>query len=151
MNYIFPFVAVVLGALLILVGKSTVKKRLPLLLAFSGAFLLATTITTLLPELFTQKNATIISYWVLVGIVVQIALENLTKGAEHGHIHLHHNSNLPWALVFGLSLHAFIEGFPIHQHEELLWAITVHKLPIAMLLVAALWKIQSSFIHKFLV
>lgn len=150
MNYILPFLAVVLGALFIMVGKTTIKKRLPLLLAFSGAFLLATTITAVLPELFSHKELTI-SYWILGGIVVQIALENLTKGAEHGHIHLHHNANLPWALVIGLSLHAFMEGFPIHQHEELLWAITVHKLPIAMLLVAALWKNQSSGIHKFLV
>lgn len=150
MNYTLPFLAVILGALFVLIGKSTIKKQLPFLLAFSGAFLLATTITAVLPELFKQEYSNI-SYWVLAGIVVQIALENLTKGAEHGHVHVHNKSKLPWALVIGISLHAFIEGFPIHQHEELLWAITIHKLPIAMLLVSALWKKNSSTFRKFLV
>lgn len=150
MNYTLPFLAVILGALFVLIGKSTIKKQLPFLLAFSGAFLLATTITAVLPELFKQEYSNI-SYWVLAGIVVQIALENLTKGAEHGHVHVHNKSKLPWALVIGISLHAFIEGFPIHQHEELLWAITIHKLPIAMLLVSALWKKNASTFRKFLV
>ena len=148
MNYILPFLAVALGALFVLIGKSTVRKQLPLLLAFSGAFLLATTITAVFPEVFVHGNGHI-SYWVLAGIMVQIALENLTKGAEHGHIHAHGNSSLPWALVIGLSLHAFIEGFPIAQHQELLWAVAIHKLPIAMLLVAALWKSKSSIMRKF--
>lgn len=148
MNYILPFLAVSLGALFVLIGKSTVRKQLPLLLAFSGAFLLATTITAVFPEVFVHGNGHI-SYWVLAGIMVQIALENLTKGAEHGHIHAHGNSSLSWALVIGLSLHAFIEGFPIAQHQELLWAVAIHKLPIAMLLVAALWKTKSSMMRKF--
>ena len=149
MNYILPFLAVALSVLFVLIGKSTLLKQLPLLLAFSGAFLLATTITALFPELFVHGNSHI-SYWVLAGIVVQIALENLTKGAEHGHIHTNDNSNLPWALVIGLSLHAFIEGFPIAQHQELLWAVAIHKLPIAMLLVVALWHSKSSLRRKFL-
>ena len=148
MNYILPFLAVALGALFVLIGKSTVRKQLPLLLAFSGAFLLATTITAVFPEVFVHGIGHI-SYWVLAGIMVQIALENLTKGAEHGHNHAHGNSSLPWALVIGLSLHAFIEGFPIAQHQELLWAVAIHKLPIAMLLVAALWKTKSSMMRKF--
>jgi zinc transporter ZupT len=148
MNYILPFLAVALGALFVLIGKSTIRKQLPLLLSFSGAFLLATTITAVFPEVFVHGNGHI-SYWVLAGIMVQIALENLTKGAEHGHIHTHGNSSLPWALVIGLSLHSFIEGFPIAQHQELLWAVAIHKLPIAMLLVAALWQTKSSMIRKF--
>ena len=150
MNYILPFLAVALGAIFVLIGKSAVRKQLPLLLAFSGAVLLATTVTAVFPEVFVHGNGHI-SYWVLAGIMVQIALENLTKGAEHGHIHAHGNSSLPWALVIGLSLHAFIEGFPIAQHQELLWAVAIHKLPIAMLLVAALWKTKSSLTRKFLI
>ena len=148
MNYILPFLAVALGAIFVLIGKSTLKKQLSLLLAFSGAFLLATTITAVFPEIFVHGNSQT-SYWVLAGIVVQIALENLTKGAEHGHIHIHGNANLPWALVIGISLHAFIEGFPIAQHQELLWAVAIHKLPVAMLLVTALWQSKSSMTRKF--
>jgi len=147
MNIVLPLFSVILGALLVLAGAAKSQKRLKLLLAFSGAFLLSTTVTALLPEVFDHSNATI-SYWILGGIVVQLVLENLSKGAEHGHIHVHNSSKLPWALLIGLSLHAFIEGFPIHHHKELLWAIVVHKLPIAMLLTIALWQTKISLLAK---
>ena len=81
MNYILPFLAVALGAIFVLIGKSALRKQLPLLLAFSGAFLLATTITAVFPEVFIHGNGHI-SYWVLGGIVIQIALENITKAAR---------------------------------------------------------------------
>lgn len=143
MSLLIPFITVLLGASFVFLGISNNKNRLRLLLAFSGAFLLSTTITSLLPDLFSYNNPSV-SYWILAGIVVQIILENLTKGAEHGHIHLRHDSQLPWTLLIGLSLHAFIEGFPIHEHHELLWAIVVHKLPIAILLTAAIWQTKTS-------
>ncbi|MGB0444149.1 MAG: ZIP family metal transporter [Flavobacteriaceae bacterium] len=143
MNIILPFLSVLLGAVLVSFGLTKSQKRVRLLLAFSGAFLLSTTITALLPEIFTHADAAI-SYWILGGIVVQVVLENISKGAEHGHMHIHKISKLPWALLIGLSLHAFIEGFPIHHHAELLWAIVVHKLPIAMLFTAALWRTKST-------
>ncbi|MGB1080775.1 MAG: ZIP family metal transporter [Flavobacteriaceae bacterium] len=143
MNIILPFLSVLLGAVLVSFGLTKSQKRVRLLLAFSGAFLLSTTITALLPEIFAHADAAI-SYWILGGIVVQVVLENISKGAEHGHMHIHKNSKLPWVLLIGLSLHAFIEGFPIHHHAELLWAIVVHKLPIAMLFTAALWCTKST-------
>ena len=71
MNYIFPFLAVALGALFVLIGNSALRKQLPLLLTFSGAFQLATTITAIFPEVFVHGNGHVI-YWV-AGIVVQIA------------------------------------------------------------------------------
>ncbi|MGB0255088.1 MAG: ZIP family metal transporter [Flavobacteriaceae bacterium] len=148
MNIALPFFSVILGAALVLAGAAKSQKRLKLLLAFSGAFLLSTTVTALLPEVFGHAETTI-SYWILGGIVAQLVLENLSKGAEHGHIHIHHSSKLPLALLIGLSLHAFIEGFPLHHHHELLWAIVVHKLPIAMLLTAALWRTKISLFAKF--
>lgn len=147
MSFILPFLSVVIGAILVAAGLANSQIRLRLLLAFSGAFLLSTTVSALLPEVFIHGNENI-SYWILAGIVIQIVLENFSKGAEHGHIHVHNNSKLPWALLFGLSLHAFIEGFPIHHHSELMWAIVVHKLPIAMLLTAALWRTNVSKFTK---
>lgn len=147
MSFILPFLSVVIGAILVAAGLANSQIRLRLLLAFSGAFLLSTTVSALLPEVFIHGNENI-SYWILAGIVIQIVLENFSKGAEHGHIHVHNNSKLPWALLFGLSLHAFIEGFPIHHHSELMWAIVVHKLPIAMLLTAALWRTNVSNFTK---
>lgn len=143
MSLLLPFLAVILGALLVVFGFAKSQERLKLLLAFSGAFLLATAIISLLPEVFAHSEAQV-SYWILAGIVIQVLLESLSKGAEHGHIHVKGNGTLPWALFIGLSLHAFIEGLPIHEHQELLWAIVVHKLPITMLLTAALWKTATT-------
>lgn len=148
MTFLLPFLSVGLGALLVSFGLIKSQVRLKLLLAFSGAYLLATTITALLPELFQTSNSSV-SYWILAGIVVQVILEHLSKGAEHGHFHINNSSKLPWALVIGLSLHAFIEGLPVHHHEELLWAIVVHKLPIAMLLTAALWRTKLAVSTRF--
>ena len=136
--------------MLVFFGVAKYKLRLQLLLAFSGAFLLATTITVVLPEIFNHADRSI-SYWILIGIVVQIILENLTQGAEHGHLHIHKNKNIPWVLIVGIYLHALIEGLPIHHHEELLWAVVVHKLPIAMLITAALWQTKASKTSKLLI
>lgn len=147
MNLILPFLSVALGAILVFFGLSKSQERLRLLLAFSGTFLLATTITSLLPEIFAHGNSEV-SYWILAGIIIQVVLENISKGAEHGHIHIQNDSKLPWALFIGLSLHAFIEGFPIHNHTKLLWAIVVHKLPIAMLLTASLWRTKTLLIYR---
>ena len=150
MSLVLPFFAVFLGALLVFFGVAKSKVRLQLLLAFSGAFLLATTITVVLPEIFSHGNG-FISYWILVGIVIQIILENLTHGAEHGHLHINSSKKIPWVLIVGIYLHAFIEGLPIHHHEELLWAVVVHKLPIAMLITAALWQTKASKTSKLLI
>ena len=147
MNYILPFLSIVLGVLFVVFGIIKSHKHLKLILAFSGAFLLSTAIISLLPEVFAHSDSNV-SYWILAGIVIQIILESLSKGAEHGHIHVQDNGALPWSLFIGLSLHAFIEGLPINEHQELLWAIVVHKLPIAMLLAAALWKTTTSIKNK---
>jgi zinc transporter ZupT len=43
----------------------------------------------------------------------------------------------PWALFISLCLHSFMEGIPLannHHHDHLLWAIVIHKIPIAIIL-----------------
>ena len=40
----------------------------------------------------------------------------------------------PWLLFISLSIHAILEGFPLHSNENLLFGIIVHKLPIAIIL-----------------
>ena len=52
MIFLLPFLSVILGYAIALVLKPTNKKNLKLLLAFSGAFLLALTVTHLLPEVY---------------------------------------------------------------------------------------------------
>lgn len=147
--YLLPIFAVFIGSLLIYLWRPKNLQSIKLLLAFSGAFLLGTTIISLIPSVFTNGNEDI-SYWILAGIIIQIMLEQLSKGAEHGHIHTS-EKRIPLTLVTGLYLHALIEGFPIHRHNDLLWAIIIHKLPIAMLLTLAIWQTKFKFSKKVII
>ncbi|QOD61483.1 ZIP family metal transporter [Polaribacter haliotis] len=136
MSYILLVLSVLLGSTLVFVIKPS-KKIVRLLLAFSGSYLLSVTILHLLPDVYTiNSDATIVGVFILVGIILQSVLESFSKGAEHGHIHIHSDGKkFPTLLFVSLCLHAFSEGLPIHHADDnLLWAIVVHKIPIAIVL-----------------
>ena len=156
MNYIFLFGSVFLGVLLVLFVKPN-KFFTKLLLAFSGAYLLSVAILHLLPEVYkTDINTKLIGIFILGGIVLQSALESFSKGAEHGHVHLHATDKaFPTLLFISLSIHAFSEGLPIlHAGDNLLWAIVVHKVPVAIVLTSSLlyarFSNTTTFIFLFL-
>ncbi|RZS90426.1 ZIP family metal transporter [Aquimarina brevivitae] len=136
LDYILTILAVVFGAAIVLLIKPESPKKLKLLLAFSGAFLLAITIFDLLPEVFEDNikpKAT--GVWIMIGILLQKVLEYFSKGAEHGHIHLDkQTSQIPVLLFCSLGIHALLEGFPIHHTDGILIGIIIHKIPIAMIL-----------------
>lgn len=135
MNYLLPVLAVILGYIFVVILKPQRKRNLKLLLAFSGAFLLSLTVFDLLPEVYESQNTKTIGILIMSGILLQIFLEFFSKGAEHGHVHTDKNIKVfPWLLFVSLSIHSVLEGFPIHQHETLIYGIVIHKLPIAMLL-----------------
>lgn len=103
-------------------------------MAFSGAFLLSITVFELLPEVFKVSSKSV-GVYIMGGILLQIFLEFFSKGAEHGHVHLHsENKHFPWILFISLSIHAFMEGFPISEENNLLIAIIIHKIPVAIIL-----------------
>lgn len=103
-------------------------------LAFSGAFLLSMTIQELLPEVFEMPTDRI-GIFILCGILLQIILEYFSRGAEHGHVHLHSsNRDFPWLLFISLSVHALLEGFPISEKNNILVGVMVHKIPVAVIL-----------------
>ena len=134
MIYLLLFASVILGYIVSLVFSKKGIKYTGLYLAFSGAFLLSITVFELLPEVFAHANKDI-AIWVMIGILVQIFLEFFSKGAEHGHIHLHDKRKMfPWVLFASLSAHALMEGLPISEHNNMLWAIIVHKVPVAIIL-----------------
>jgi len=136
MSYILLFLSVIVGFLLVFVKKPSTK-IVRLLLAFSGAYLLSVTILHLLPEVYSEAtDFKKIGVFILGGIILQSVLESFSKGAEHGHIHIHSDGNkFPVLLFISLCLHAFSEGLPIHNaNDNLLWAIIVHKIPIAIVL-----------------
>ncbi|MFK8060287.1 MAG: ZIP family metal transporter [Polaribacter sp.] len=155
MSYILLIASVFIGSLLVFIIKPN-KKIVRLLLAFSGAYLLSVTILHLLPEVYTEStDYKRIGIFILVGIIIQSVLESFSKGAEHGHIHIHSDGKeFPTLLFFSLCLHAFSEGLPIHNSDNnLLWAIVVHKIPIAIVLTTFLihTKYSKKIVFVFLI
>lgn len=142
--YLYPVLAVVLGIVVVMLTnhkKTTLSK---LLLSFSGSFLLALTLFDLLPEVYEHLSAKQTGLYIMCGILLQIILEFFSKGAEHGHIHIHQQeSKFPVLLFLSLCIHSFLEGFPIHQHNDMVYGVFVHKVPIAMLITTYL--LQSNF------
>ena len=139
-------VSVVIGGGLVdlLKKKST---NIKLLLSFSGGFLLTIIFTHILPESYSEIEST--GYFILIGFFLQLVLEYFSKGAEHGHTHLHDvASHFPIAIFVSLSIHAFVEAIPInhgvghahvHAHDhfhmnDLYWGVFIHKIPVAVAL-----------------
>ena len=144
-NYLLPIAAVVLGFVFVLMFKPSKQANLKLLLAFSGAFLLSITVFNLLPSIFEHDNAKHIGLFIMFGILLQIFLEFFSKGAEHGHVHVHSNQQMfPWVLFVSLSIHSILEGFPLHNHHTLVYGIVVHKFPIAIILSSFFFASQLS-------
>lgn len=134
-NFILPIITVLIGYVFVLVFKPTKQKNLKLLLAFSGAFLLSITVFNFLPEVFNNNNDKTIGLFIMIGILLQIILEFFSKGAEHGHVHLSKNESVfPWLLFISLSIHSVLEGLPIEAHDNLIYGIIIHKLPVAIIL-----------------
>ncbi len=133
MNIIVLFIAVIIGVIIVYLLKPK-KIITQLLLSFSGAYLLAITITHLLPEVFINSDKKIGAF-IILGLLIQLVMDYFSKGAEHGHIHIHGNK-FPIILFISLCLHAFTEGIPLagNEHHKLLWAIVVHKIPITIVL-----------------
>ncbi len=135
MNYTILILAVAFGYGLVFLFKPKTN-QVHFFLSFSGAYLLSITVLSLLPEVFENKYNNI-GLFILLGVVFQTVLEYLSKGAEHGHIHSHDfDRNVPWLLLISLSMHAFLEGMPLglEENQDLLWAVVIHKIPIAVIL-----------------
>jgi len=121
---------------------------------FSGAFLFALTVTHLMPELFAMVfgkhgykasgvDLHLVGIFILLGYFLQSIIETLTKGVEHGHLHIHeHDTHVssPLLLTVSLFFHGLLDGAVlIHSHggehgNALLAGILIHKLPVAFVL-----------------
>lgn len=115
------------------------------LLIVSAGFLITICLNEVFPEVYSGENHNI-GLWVIGGVLLQMLLENLTKGFEHGHFH-HHTEDkniLPLALMVGLFIHAFLEGIPLSNETVILspylTGILVHNIPISFILGAFLVK-----------
>ncbi|MBZ9652937.1 ZIP family metal transporter [Psychroflexus montanilacus] len=143
MNILLPIVAVLLGfGISYFVYQKSVT--INLLLAFSGSFLLSVTVLEFLPDIYTSGEKSI-GIYILGGILLQIILEYLSGGAEHGHFHLSkEKKDFPFVLFISLCIHAFLEGIPIHGNDHLLYAVIVHKVPIAIIIASFLFNTSLS-------
>lgn len=137
------------GFIILRLGKP-LKLDLKYLLVFAGAFIFSITIVHLLPELFTAaSNPQMVGLFVLLGFFMQIFLDFLTTGVEHGHLHKHehHGGFSPYMLMIGLCIHAVMDGsILVHSGDQatdehgtgLLVGILLHKIPAAIALVTVL-------------
>ncbi|GAB4138707.1 MAG: hypothetical protein Fur0041_13720 [Bacteroidia bacterium] len=139
------------------------EKPMRLLLAYSGAFLFGISLLHLVPELY-EQNGEHIGIWILAGFLLQLLLEYISEGIEHGHAHIdtkhhhQHNGAVPWGVVTGLSLHSFLEGMPLGMESgeapiftPFLTGIVLHNIPIAVAFMGLLIHLKVSrskaFIH----
>lgn len=114
------------------------------LLILSAGFLITICLNEVFPQVYTAEAGRSLGIFVIGGVLLQMVLEALTKGFEHGHFHHHSEHNiLPFALMVGLFIHAFIEGIPLaneeHDFSPYLLGIVFHNLPISFILGAFLF------------
>ncbi|MEM6966107.1 MAG: ZIP family metal transporter [Bacteroidota bacterium] len=146
-DYLILFFSVLLGGGTAFYFQRNNKNILQLVLSFSGSFILGISVLHLMPVAFSEKGNAV-GLLILFGFFVQLLLEQLSRGVEHGHIHKPHHRRNSFALqvLLGLCIHAFFEGIPLtndevhahHHHHHLLWGIILHKAPAAFALVLLL-------------
>jgi zinc transporter ZupT len=145
-QYVLLFAGVLMGGAGALAFRQQAQ-LLKLLQSFSGAYIFGIIVLHLLPEVYADSKNTQIGFWILGGFFIQILLEQLTHGVEHGHLELPNSKNksssLAWQVLFGLSIHALIEGVPLNgqgvgEPSHLLWSVLLHKIPESFALILLL-------------
>ncbi len=158
MTYLLLFLSVAAGVAAVLFFKPEDKRKIKVLISFAGAYIFTITVLHLLPEAYSgtavaspqsgaHNSGFSIGLLVLAGFFVQLLLEFFSQGIEHGHAHHDHNHSgkIPIGMMFGLCIHAFIEGMPLgghlnheHSQEMLLVGIIIHNIPVSIVLFSML-------------
>ncbi|MDF2933447.1 MAG: zinc permease [Chryseobacterium sp.] len=149
MIFILLILSVIAGVFL---GKFFGKKEqfAKNLLVLSAGFLITICLNEVFPQVYSSEISENLGIFVIGGVLLQMILEALTKGFEHGHFHHHNESSniLPVALMVGLFIHAFIEGIPLANETNplspYLLGILFHNLPISFILGAFLFNRSGS-------
>ncbi len=133
MSILLPFLSVVLGFLATFLIKKGAR-AIQHLLSYSGALLLAVTVFEFLPKVYQNYSSTI-GLLIMGGVLLQVVLEFLSKGAEHGHTHIDEpTQQFPFLLFISLCIHSLMEGFPIANDTHLLIGVVIHKIPVAIII-----------------
>jgi len=154
MDYLVLLSSIVFGALTVFGLKLTDARRVKLLNAFTGAYLIALVMLHLLPDLYEPTEGValkplLIGGFILFGFFIQIAMDSISMGIEHGHAHELHG-RMAYGVLGGLCIHAFVEALALgqasaqptaheqSQHHFLLVSIVVHNYPISIALLGML-------------
>ena len=144
--FIALFFPVVLSGLSLFIFK-TGERALKLIIAFGGAFLLSLSFVELIPEIYKSSLSGTIGLYILLGFFIQLLLDFLTKGVEHGHHehHVHKHTINPIPIMIGICIHSFLEGMPLainnaapQLKNTLLTGIVIHNIPISIVLMGML-------------
>ncbi|HAV65174.1 MAG TPA: ZIP family metal transporter [Verrucomicrobiales bacterium] len=163
MSYLILFLSVAVGAVLVLIWQPSDRRKIKLLTAFGGAYILSVTSLHLLPEVFgggahqhgdhAHNGFPIMGLCLLLGFFVQLILDYVSQGIEHGHAHHHaHDGKVPWGMLIGLCIHAYLEGtplahenhvghehaLPVEVHNALLVGIVMHNVPVSIVFMSML-------------
>lgn len=151
-EYALLFLTSLFGGAMAFFFKKIPRAQLKNILAFSGAYILGIVVLHLLGDVYGSgfKDA---GRWILVGFFIQLLLDFLSKGIEHGHVHASHEPGRAFLaqIMLGLCLHAFFEGLPLgghagfhenHGHADgpngLLIGIILHETPASFTLASLL-------------
>ena len=152
MDYLVLLSTIALGAATVFLARLDAPRHIRLVNTFTGAFLLSLTLLHLLPELYHDHDhkhdvrPLVIGALMLAGFFVQVALDAISMGIEHGHSH-HIHGRMPIGIVLGLCLHAFVEALALGHSDThydaqsrklLLASIAVHNFPVSIALLGML-------------
>ena len=152
MDYLILLSSIVLGAATVQLFRLDAPRPIKLVNAFTGAFLLSLTLLHLLPELYGNPahqggpSPLLIGGLMLAGFFVQVALDVISMGVEHGHSH-QLAGRMPIGVLTGLCLHAFVEAlalgdarthFDPASRRLLLASIVLHNFPVSIALLGML-------------
>lgn len=154
MDYLILLSSILLGAVMVFAFRLHEPRHIKLLNAFTGGFLLTITFLHLLPEVYSPSHSHgghpssrwLLGALILAGFYVQVGMDFLSLGVEHGHAH-HLPKGLPYGVMFGLCLHAFVEATALGEHAAhhdhgsrrfLLWSIVLHNFPVSIALLGML-------------
>lgn len=151
MDYLVLLSSIALGALTVFGFHLTDARRVKLLNTFTGAYLFTLVVLHLLPDLYSPEEGMpvrplVIGGLILAGFILQLALDAVSMGVEHGHAHEIHG-RMAFGILTGLCIHAFVEALalgttPEHTASEsrhfLLISVVVHNYPITIALLGML-------------
>lgn len=156
MDYLLLLSSILLGAICVFLFKLYEPRHVKLLNAFTGAYLLCLTMLHLLPELYHGHGAgggagghggdIRLGVLILTGFFIQVALDVISMGVEHGHAH-HLHGRMPIGVLAGLCLHALVEAmalgnpqthYDLASRRMLLWSIVLHNFPVSIALLGML-------------